>query len=500
MLLYSTEQARDLDRWAIEDLGISQAALMENAGQQVALAMEKAFGPLGNKAVVVVFGKGSNGGDGLVAARHLANCGARVLLLGSHAEAELAPACAAQFRTCRRMGLELAQDTAPCLAQADLVVDALLGTGGQGAASGMTALLIEAINAAAKPVVAVDLPSGLNADSGRPQGACVQASLTVTFASVKRGQALLPGAALCGSLVVADIGIPPRPALAATWHLLEGRELAALVPRRGAQAHKRNSGTLLVVAGSQAYPGAAYLAALAGLKAGAGMLHCAVPVTPAGLLRLRLPEALVHPLGQGREHLGMDDLPAILELAGQAQAAVVGPGLGRDPETLDLARALWRELAIPAVFDADALFALAGLPPLPSQGPRVITPHSGEMRRLMGGADPEADRPAAALGQAQARGCVVVLKGPRSLVASPEGGLAINPLGGPELATGGTGDVLAGLLGSLLAQGLSPLDAGRLAVYTHGLAGETLAKAEGVLLASELCSALPRALKRVAVG
>jgi NAD(P)H-hydrate epimerase len=345
----------------------------------------------------------------------------------------------------------------------------------------------------------VDLPSGLDADTGRPAGACVQASLTVTFASVKRGQALLPGAALCGSLVAADIGIPPRLASGPAWDLLEGRELAALVPRRDVQAHKRDVGTLLVIAGSLDYPGAAFLASLAGLKSGAGMVHCAVPALPAELIRQSLPEALVHALGD--THLSMAELPALLALAGQCQAAVVGPGFGRDSEALDLARALWRELPIPAVFDADALFALAGLPPLPSRGPRAITPHSGEMRRLMEpGADPEADRPAAALGQAKARGCVVVLKGPRSLVAGPEGSLSINPLGGPELATAGTGDVLAGLMGSLMAQGLSPLDAGRLAVYTHGLAGETQAGAAGLLLASELCSALPRAMKQVAVG
>jgi NAD(P)H-hydrate epimerase len=499
MRLLSVEQARDMDRWAIEDLGIAQAALMENAGLQAVMAMEKAFGPLAGKAVAVAFGKGSNGGDGLVAARHLANSGARVLLLNSHPQAELAPACAAALGTCLKMGLKLAGDAPACLAQADLVVDALLGTGSQGAPAGAVAQLIQAINAAGKPVASLDLPSGLNADTGRPAGACVQASLTITFGGVKRGLVLLPGAQLCGSLVAADIGIPPRLASGPAWSLMEAGELAGLVPRRDAGAHKRNVGTLLVIAGSQDYPGAAYLASLAGFKAGAGMLHCAVPAAPADVLRRGLPEALVHALGG--PHLSMAELPALLALAGQCQAAVVGPGFGRDSETLDLARALWRELAIPAVFDADALFALAGLPPLPSLAPRVITPHSGEMRRLMApGADPEADRPAAALGQAKARGCVVVLKGPRTLVAGPEGSLFIDSLGGPELATAGTGDVLAGLLGSLMAQGLSPLDAGRLAVYTHSLAGETQAGAEGLLLASELCSALPRAMKQVAVG
>jgi len=499
MRLLSIEQARDLDRWAIEDLGIAQAALMENAGLQAVMAMEKAFGPLSGKAVAVAFGKGSNGGDGLVAARHLSNSGAKVLLLASHAQPELSPACASQLATCLKMGLKLQQDAAACLAQAELVVDALLGTGSQGAPTGAVALLIAAINAAGKPVASLDLPSGLDADTGRPAGACVQASLTITFAGVKRGLVLLPGVKLCGSLVAADIGIPPRLASGPAWDLLEGRELAALVPHRDVQAHKHGVGTLLVIAGSQEYPGAAFLASLAGFKSGAGMLHCAVPAAPAEVIRQGLPEALVHPLGA--EHLSMAELPAILKLADQCQAAVVGPGFGRDSETLDLARALWRELAIPAVFDADALHALAGLPPLPSLAPRVITPHSGEMRRLMEpGADPEADRPGAALSQARARGCVVLLKGPRSLVAGPDGSLAINPLGGPELATAGTGDVLAGLLGSLMAQGLSPLDAGRLAVYTHSLAGETQAGAEGSLLASELCSALPRAMKQVAVG
>jgi len=514
MRLSTAAEARELDRWAIQDLGIPQEALMECAALNLVMAMEREFAPLAGKRVAVACGKGNNAGDGLVAARHLANQGCQVTLCLAYPAAQLGFGAARPFAACARMGLLVVEGAAcgPALAAADLAVDALLGTGGRGAPEPAVAVLIEALNACGKPVVSVDLPSGLDADTGPPQGACVQATLTVTFGSVKRGLALLPGAELCGSLVVADIGIPPlgaalaipgpRFAADSAWQLTEARDLAPLAPRRETEAHKKSVGSVLIVAGSSAYTGAALLACLAAFKSGAGMVHAAVPPAAAVGIRERLPEAVILPLAADREWLGMDDLAAILQAAALCQAVVVGPGLGREAGTQDLARALWAGLALPAVFDADALFALAESKPPAPGGPRVLTPHSGEMGRLagLGSAQVEADRPGTALAQARALGAVAVLKGPRSLVATPEGGLFINPSGSPALATAGTGDVLAGLLGGLLAQGLSPLDAARLAVYTHGLAGEGLAAEQGGagLLASELCLALPRVLARMA--
>jgi NAD(P)H-hydrate epimerase len=355
--------------------------------------------------------------------------------------------------------------------------------------TGLPAALLIQMNAAGRPVVSVDLPSGVDADSGAVRGACAYASLTVSFGFPKLGLALQPAKSFSGKLVAADIGIPLS--LASRLEgpfadLSEPDAMRALLPSRGVQAHKHNSGTLLVVAGSEQYLGAALLTAQAALSSGAGFVHLLVPQAQVQAAQAAVPEAVVSP----------QSLAKALELSKKAHAVVVGPGLGRSKESLELARALFERLDKPALFDGDALYALSEGGELKPGGPRLLTPHDGEFARLSGGPEGlEKDRPAAARALAKASGCVVLLKGPSTLVAAPEGGMGVNSSGNPALASAGSGDVLSGLCGALLSQGLSPFEAGRLGAYLHGAAADARVEVRGSvgLTAQELAARLPEA-------
>ena len=402
------------------------------------------------RRVTAVCGGGSNGGDGRIAAALLAQSGLDVTVLEAAAGGDLGTP--------------------------DVIVDALFGTGFRGEPRADAATLIEAMNADGAPVVAVDIPSGVDASSGEVAGAAVRAELTVTFHGQKVGLAVAPGRFHAGEVVVADIGLDP----VETEHRLVTRDVLGLVPRRAAGDNKYSAGSVLVVGGSPGLTGAVCLAAEAAFRADAGYVTVAVPPASLLVVEMRLLEAVKRPLDE------VDDAAA------RAGALALGPGLGRDPEAQALVRRLLTGLELPAVVDADALF---GLQPFEREAETVLTPHAGELGRLLGEESGwvSAHRLDAVRRAAELFGCVVLLKGADTLVAAPGEGVLVCGFGPPSLATAGTGDVLTGVVAAFLAKGLEPRLAAAAAAVAHGLAAAAAPEQAG-LVASDVIRELPRVL------
>jgi NAD(P)H-hydrate epimerase len=394
------------------------------------------------------------------------------------------------------------------MARADVVVDAILGTGLTGPARGLAAGAIDAINGAGRPVVSLDLPSGLGSDDGALLGPTVRAALTATFAGYKRSLLVHPGAAQAGRLAVVDIGVPAgEVARGIATFLLEEADVRAHFPPRPRDAHKGSYGHVLIVAGSLGKTGAAALAGRAALRSGAGLATIATPVSQqpivAGLGAETMTEAL--PETEGRS-IALAALEGILGLAARTDAVALGPGLSLDPETQELVRVLVREVARPMVVDADALNALAGhLDALDAAaGPRLLTPHPGEMARLLGTtvARVQVDRIETARAFAVAHRVSVALKGAGTVIAGPDGRAFINPTGNPGMASGGSGDALTGMSGAFLARGLEPLAALQAACFLHGRAGDLAAAERGEegLIAGDIVEAIALAMKGAGAG
>jgi ADP-dependent NAD(P)H-hydrate dehydratase / NAD(P)H-hydrate epimerase len=499
--LVGSAEMREIDRTAIEVFGIPSLTLMERAGRAVAEAALQLAAPGGR--FVAVCGAGNNGGDGYVAARLLRDAGRDSRVLALVPAERLSPDARAVREQARHAGVAI--DDAGELAAVeagpgDVVLDAIFGTGlarpPLGAFAGAISR-IEAARAAGARVLAVDVPSGLSADTGRPLGACVRADRTVTFAFPKRGLVLFPGASLAGEVTVADIGIPAEAArrVPAECELLAEAEARLLVPPRAPDAHKGDAGRLLVVAGSGGKTGAAHLALTGALRGGAGLVTLAARPEVMPLALAGRPEAMSAAI-PGAGPLGRADLQALLAAAKGVDAVVVGPGIPRGPETGELLCALLQRAGKPAVVDADGLNALAEAPDaIAGLGvPLVLTPHPGEMARLCGTAIDviQGDRIGIAAAKARAWKATVVLKGARTIVADPEAPPAVIPTGNAGLATGGTGDVLAGLCGALLAGGLSAPAAARAGAFVHGRAGDLAARRFGErgLVAGDLGEAI----------
>lgn len=470
------EQMAGADRAAIE-AGTPLVALMERAGWALARGVRDVLGGTYGRRVVVVCGKGHNGGDGRVAAGVLSAWGVRTEVFA------LDPA--------------LDRDAlVRALARADGAVDAMYGTGFRGALDGDAASAAAALNAAGVPVVACDVPSGVNGLTGAVEGAAVDAVLTVCFAALKTGLLFHPGRGHAGVIRVVPIGVdvtraPGRPA-----YLLDEEDVGLVLPERTAETHKWEVGGLLVVAGQAGMLGAAGLVGRSALRAGAGIVVLGLPGTELAA-RAAGGEVITRPLPETPE--GYLDEPAakdVLDGLDRFRALVVGPGLGTDGRTVAAVRRLVAEAPVPVLVDADGLNALAGdLGPLAErQAPTVLTPHEGEFARLAG-EPPGEDRIEAAGDLAGRTGAVVVLKGSTTVVADPEGRVVLNPTGGPWLATAGTGDVLSGVVGGLLAQGLAPFEAGAAGAWLHGRAADE-AGHDG-LVAGDLVDALPAVLGRV---
>jgi len=523
--LVTAEEMREIDRTAIKTYNIPGLLLMENAGRAVCEAVGDLLGTLKGKAVFVLAGKGNNGGDGFVAARHLLNRGAHVRVMLATEPDEVTGDARVNLDIWLRLGQKIyflgdrnaLQVLQLGLMQADAVVDALYGTGFRGAIRDRLARVVETVNQSGRPVVAVDIPSGVEADTGKVHGPAIRAARTVTFGLPKLGLILEPGASYAGEVTVADISLP-RVLLDGGRRFLLTRELvASWLPARAPQAHKGNFGHVLIVGGSRGMVGAACMAATAALRVGAGLVTVAVPRSLQDVAATKITEAMTLGLPETAEgYLSRNARDEIMRFLKRATVLALGPGLGTHPETVALVGEILPEVRVPCVVDADGLNALAAamhgetrresaagpdaIPlPAPVEAPLILTPHPGEMARLLGTTTGEVqdDRLGVAERGARAWNCVLVLKGARTIVAAPDGTTYVNPTGNPGMATGGSGDVLTGAVAGLLAQGLEPARAAAAAVYLHGRAGDLAAEAKGQpgLIAGDILERLPEAIK-----
>ncbi|MDR3709019.1 MAG: NAD(P)H-hydrate dehydratase [Capsulimonadaceae bacterium] len=520
MKLATSQQIRAMDRETIDAFGVPALVLMENAALALVDEIARAWGPLSGKRIAIVCGKGNNGGDGLAAARHLlARHGAAVTVwLSENPDEGGSEEFVANLEIARRFGVVvrpiegwISFDSE--LALSDLIVDAVLGTGFSGDVRPAAARAIEAINAAGRPVVAVDIPSGVSADTGATGTPSVRAALTVTFAFSKPGLHLLPGADAAGRVVVADIGFPPvvraRPDLA--FSVTEAAEVASWLPSRvvGRDTNKGRYGSVMLVAGSSGYAGAAMLSAHGASRSGAGLVTLGVPKALFEIAMTRAAEnVMTRPLADGPTGALSAGAARALLTASEGVAAIgIGPGLSQDPGTRELVQRFVRDCAVPLVIDADALNALASLPDRGASvlaarsAGTILTPHPGEMGRLLGidAAVVQNDRLGAVRKASELFGCVVLLKGTRTLIAAPDGRVAINTTGNAGMASGGTGDVLTGVATTLLAQVSDPWRAAVAAAYVHGFAGDIAAERIGLagLVAGDVAGALPQALREI---
>lgn len=515
MRLLTAAAMREVDRRAIEELGVPGAVLMENAALGVVEAMTARFPRV--ERVSIVCGPGNNGGDGLAVARHLLARGYQVRVALADGGRALSGDAALQLRILEAIGLaplRLAADEEPeplvaWLAGGELLVDALFGTGLSRPLAGWAGRLVEALDRLPIPRLAVDIPSGLDGDRPEVPGPVLRADLTVTFAAPKVALVLPPASGLVGELVVSDLGIPGWLVDEAPGglHLLCGDELAAALPPRPPESHKGSFGHLLLAAGSPGKAGAAILAARAAVAGGAGLVTVATPAPLAATVELGSLESMTLALpATGSGSLALAGLDLLLAAAEARDAVALGPGFGEEPEARELARRFSLACPRPLVIDADGINAWAGQPERlrERRAPTVLTPHPGELARLLGRdlAEVRSDRLGAVTRAVEATGAFVVLKGHRSLVATPDGEIHVNPTGGPAMASGGSGDVLTGLLGALLAQQVEPGTAAALAVHLHGLAGDLAAAELGgpAVPAAELVRFLPKAFAELGRG
>ncbi len=504
MDVVTAARMREIDLQATRDYGIPSVVLMENAGLRVAEAIRERESC---DNIVIIAGRGNNGGDGFVVARHLfQEKSVSVWTTGSLDEYQ--GDALVNFVILQNLGIfhrNLQEEGAPAalaaaLNQADLVVDALLGTGIVRDVDPFYAAIITLLNAGRAPVLSVDIPSGVCADTGQIRKIAVQADMTITFGLPKQGLLLFPGAAFTGRLEVAQIGLPPALLTGSPCNLLTEAAISSLIPHRPANAHKGSFGTVLLVGGSLGMSGAITLAARAALRGGCGLLFAATPRSVQHIVAGQVAEAITIPLPESSLGcLRKEALEILREKWLSCQAVAVGPGLTQDKEILPVLAGILLECKLPVVLDADALNLLARHPGLLTgrRAPTILTPHPGEAARLLscGIAQIQADRLGAVREMAKVFRSTVVLKGAHSLICSPDGEVSFNVTGNSGMATAGCGDVMTGLLAALIAQGVDSLGAARLAVYLHGLAGDLAARISGqaALLAGDLIEHISQA-------
>ena len=510
MKVVTANEMRNIDSQTINEIGIPGIVLMENAGLGVVRAIERDF-PVSRFSNVSIFaGKGNNGGDGLVIARHLVNRGYHVnTYLLSEPD---------KFSGDALTNLQIAQKTLTLefilsdehlekhkasITQSDLIVDAIFGTGLSGPVRGFAGSVIEFLNSINIPIIAVDLPSGLDADYGRVKGLCIRASMTVTMALPKRGLLLYPGAEFVGKLEVADIGIPKSVVESQNIpvNLIQSSYVKKMIPPRPKDGHKGLFGRVLVIAGSVGLTGAASMASQSALRVGAGLVTLGIPESLNPIMEVKLTEVMTLPLREtGEQTISVKAYDQIMPLISNMDVVAIGPGLTRNLETESLVRTLCKDINIPKVIDADGLNAIVAdkdvLKELDDH--TVLTPHPGEMARLIDKpiSEIQSDRINIALNFAKDNNVVIVLKGVPTVVATPQGEAYLNTTGNPGMASGGTGDVLTGIIAGFIAQGLDVKKAAILGVYVHGLAGDlaSIEKGEAGMIAGDLLDQLPRAI------
>lgn len=508
MKIADASTIRDIDRVAVEKYGISGLQLMENAGRGVAEVVLKELGEAacGSKAAIFA-GKGNNGGDGYVAGRHLHNAGIAVTIYTLCKLDELKGDAASNAASWRKMNgrieellsNEAVKAAAESIEKSDIVIDAIFGTGLSEEVTGVHGEAIRLINRLNKKIISIDIPSGIHATTGAVLGEAVRASLTATMAMPKLGLLLFPGRAHTGRVEVVDIGVPreviSEPSI--KWNLLGPSDISGILKPRKSESHKSSHGHLLVLAGSPGLTGAAYMSGAAALRAGAGLVTVGVPESLHGIMEVKTTEVMTVGLPETNRRLGTAAYEEIRRIAANKTALVIGPGAGTSEELMKLIELILQDIHIPVVIDADGLnsFApkIASLKGLKTEV--VLTPHPGEMSRLLNMKIQaiQADRIGAAEKLVEMTGATVVLKGAYTVIACPSGQVYLNPTGNPGLATAGTGDILAGMLGAFLAQGYSAFEASAAAVYIHGLAGDEAKSKSGELgmIATDLLGFIP---------
>lgn len=497
MKIVTADEMRRIDRETIGQYGIPSAVLMERAGLAVAERVRAEYPP---KKIIVLCGAGNNGGDGIVAARHLHTWGYRTSVRMVMRRANFSDECSVQLKIAEKFGVTVVFGST--ITAADLhgavVIDALFGTGLSKPLAGALAAVVRTVNESGVPVISIDIPSGISADTGQVQGAAIRAAQTITFGLPKRGHILHPGADYTGRLSVADIGFPcaltqdPRiPAETVT-----ADDAAFLLPARPAASYKNQFGHVLVIAGSPGKTGAALMTARACLRAGAGLVTIGAPESLMDIFMGRVTEEMLIPLpdsGDGTlAPFAADEI--LRQIRGRFDVLAIGPGLGASPEVHAVVRELVVRSVVPLVIDADGLNALAGQSGVlhNAKAPLILTPHPGELRRLDPNVPADRSRIDGAIGFAKAYGVTLVAKGAPSITATPDGHALVNTTGNAGMATAGTGDVLTGIIAGLAAQKMRPSSAAALGVYLHGLAGDIAAVRLGqhALIATDLISTL----------
>lgn len=512
MKVVTAEIMQKLDRRTIDEAGIPGMVLMENAGRGAVREILASYPEILKGKVAVLAGSGNNGGDGYVIARYLMNRGVHVTIFLMAAQDKVKGDARSNLDILLKMNasivdvndLDVWKTMLPELEGYGLIVDAIFGTGLRSDVRGLVKEVIRDINRFNIPKVAVDLPSGLHANTGDVMGACVKAERTITFALPKRGLLVYPGADFIGRLKVVDIGIPSyildKEKIAD--HLLSFENLSQFIKTREPNSHKGDYGHVLIVAGSQGKTGAAALSCQSAVRIGAGLVTLGIPESLNSIMEEKLTEVMTEPLAEETPgFLGVSSFETIERLMEGKKVLALGPGISNHEGTVKLVHRIVEESTIPLVIDADGINALSvDTGPLKkAKIPVVLTPHPGEMARLVGLTPKEVqkDRVAVARDFAQTHGCYLVLKGMRSLIAEPEGDVFINPTGNAGMASGGMGDVLTGMIAGLMAQGYDVATSTKLAVFMHGLAGDMVAFEKGPvgLIAGDLVNEIPRILK-----
>lgn len=518
MKIVTASQMQAIDKRAIEEVGIPGIVLMERAGSAVARAIEEAFEGAKDLKVAIFCGRGNNGGDGFVVARNLRNKGALVHIFLLADPSNIAGDALINFNILKKMGQEFhlisqfndLKQKEDLIKEADLIVDAIFGTGLSSPVRGVYQEVIEFLNHSGKAIVAVDIPSGLSADLAHPIGKNVKANITVTFGLPKIGNFLYPARNDVGELIVADIGIPPFIIEEAEIQLetIEKERVKEVFKEREPTAFKNNFGHILIIAGSAGFTGAAYLASQSAAIMGAGLVTLAIPQSLNDIMEVKLTEVMTLPVPETKERtFSLSAFDPILAFSRKASAIALGPGISTHPETREFVYKVVENIHLPMVIDADGLNLLAGNLDViakrwdkmePEEAPLVLTPHPGEMARLAGilTSQVQENRIETARTFAEEYSVIVVLKGAQTLIARPDGNVSINTTGNPYMATGGVGDVLTGMIVGLLGQGFSASLSAEAAVFLHGYAADLAVEDKKLqaILATEIFEYLPKAI------
>lgn len=511
----TSKEMQNIDNRAKDEFGIPTLVLMENAAIGITRVVEEMFGPIKGKSITIISGKGNNGGDGLAAARHLHNRGAKIKVFLLPEVNSVTGDAATNLDIALKMGIGVYSkgmyDMSAlriALNHSHTIVDAIFGTGLSSPVKGEYRDVVELINNSNRPVIAVDIPTGINSDTGEVMGVAIRAAITVTFGIPKRGHLLHPGCEFTGRLHITDISIPEAAIKKESihLHLLTEEDIRKIISPRPTDSHKGSFGHVLVIAGSIGKGGAAAMTSLACLRTGAGLVTLATPESVQPIVAEKVTEVMTYPLSETHEKtIAFSAIETILELSKDKAVVAIGPGLTTHKDTTAVARRLIKDIGAPVVIDADAINALTDHLDILRERkfPAVLTPHPGEMGRLTGksSADVQKDRIGIARAFATDHGVYLVLKGANTVIAEPSGEVYISPTGNPGMATAGTGDALTGILSGLIAQGVDISSAVRLGVYIHGLAGDIAAKEVGMIgmLAGDLIDRIPVAIRKLTI-